>query len=264
MSLTLTVLGCGSSGGVPRAGQGWGLCDPQNPKNRRRRCSLFIERKSEDGLTNLLIDTAPDLREQMIDAAVGRVDAVAYTHAHADQCHGIDDLRPYVIMHKARIPCFMDEPTAERLRAAFDYIFETPPGSFYPPLLAERRIRPGEPFEVAGPGGSMPVLPFRVAHGDIPALGFRIGDAAYMPDVSGIPDESFDALRDLDLLILDALRQTAHPSHFSVPDALAWIARLRPQRAVLTNLHTDLDYARLAAELPPGVEPAYDGLRLTV
>lgn len=263
MSLTLTILGCGSSGGVPRPGQGWGLCDPGNPKNRRRRCSLFVERQTEQGVTNLLIDTAPDLREQMLDLGVTRVDAVTYTHPHADQSHGIDDLRPYVIMHRRRIPAYLDEPTSERLNEAFGYIFKTPEGSFYPPLLMECRIAPGELFQTPGPGGPMDVLPFRLQHGEIPSLGFRIGGAAYMPDANDIPEESLGCLEDLDLLIIDALRQTAHPSHFSVPDALGWIDRLKPKRAVLTNLHTDLDYDTLKADLPPNVEPAYDGMRLT-
>lgn len=264
MSLTLTILGCGSSGGVPRPGQGWGLCDPSNPRNRRRRCSLLVERKTGEGVTTLVVDTAPDLREQMIDAGVGRIDAVTYTHAHADQSHGIDDLRPYVIMHRRRIPAYLDIPTAARLHEAFGYIFETPPGSFYPPLLDEHRIAPGEAFTIEGAGGPMQVLPFRLEHGEIPSLGFRIGGGAYLPDVSGIPEDSLGCLEDLDLLIIDALRHSAHPSHFSVPDALGWIARLKPKRAVLTNLHTDLDYAKLAADLPAGVEPAYDGMRLTV
>jgi phosphoribosyl 1,2-cyclic phosphate phosphodiesterase len=264
MSLTLTILGCGSSGGVPRPGQGWGLCDPSNPRNRRRRCSLLVEKTAGEGVTTLVIDTAPDLREQMIDAGVTRIDAVTYTHAHADQCHGIDDLRPFVIMHRRRIPAYLDEPTAQRLHEAFGYIFATPPGSFYPPLLDERLIAPGEAFTIEGAGGPMQVLPFRLEHGEIPSLGFRIGGAAYLPDVSGIPEDSAGCLENLDLLIIDALRHTRHPSHFSVPDALGWIARLKPKRAVLTNLHTDLDYARLAADLPAGVEPAYDGMRLAI
>lgn len=264
MSMTLTILGCGSSGGVPRAGLGWGKCDPANPKNRRRRCSLFVERENERGTTNLLIDTAPDLREQLLDLNVTRIDSVAYTHAHADQSHGIDDLRAFVLMHKRRIPAFMDEPTAQRLHEAFGYIFETPPGSFYPPLLDAQRVTPGVAFQSPGPGGPLDVLPFGLEHGEIPALGFRIGAAAYMPDVSAAPEESVALLEGLDLLIVDALRQVQHPSHFSVSDALKLIARVRPKHAVLTNLHTDLDYAALAAELPKGVEPAYDGMRLRI
>ena len=264
MSLTLTILGCGSSGGVPRAGLGWGKCDPKNPKNRRRRCSLFVERENERGITNLLIDTSPDLREQLIDIGATRIDSVAYTHAHADQSHGIDDLRAFVLMHKRRIPTFMDAPTAQRLHEAFGYIFETPPGSYYPPLMEARRVTPGDILQSPGPGGPLDVLPFELEHGEIPALGFRIGAAAYMPDVSAVPAQSLPCLESLDLLIVDALRPVQHPSHFSVSDALKLIARVRPKHAVLTNLHTDLDYAALAAELPKGVEPAYDGMRLRI
>ena len=154
MSLSLTILGCGSSGGVPRVGQGWGACDPHEPRNRRRRCSILVEQASPDGgRTQVLVDTSPDLRQQLLDLDVGRLDAILLTHSHADHTHGMDDVRPLVIKQKSRIPLHMDEATAAVVRRTFSYIFETPPGSLYPPLLAEQRIEPGVEVVVEGPGG---------------------------------------------------------------------------------------------------------------
>jgi phosphoribosyl 1,2-cyclic phosphate phosphodiesterase len=263
MSLAVTILGCGSSGGVPRVGSGWGACDPANPRNRRRRCSILIERRSADGITRALVDTSPDLREQLLSEAVTSIDGVVFTHAHADHTHGIDDLRPLVIHMRRRVEAFMDEETAASLRQRFDYCFVTPPGSEYPPLARERRIVAGHGFSVDGAGGPLEIMPLRLLHGPSEALGLRFGDVAYTPDVSDIPAEAEERLAGLDLWIIDALRPTPHPSHFSLSDALRWIERLKPRRAVLTNLHTDLDYATLKRELPPGVEPAFDGKRLT-
>jgi phosphoribosyl 1,2-cyclic phosphate phosphodiesterase len=264
MSQRVVILGCGSSGGVPRVGGDWGACDPANPRNRRRRCSILVERKGDDGeTTSVLVDASPDLREQLLDTGLTRLDAVLVTHSHADHTHGIDDVRPLVIKMKRRIDIHMDAPTSEALRARFGYVFETPPGSQYPPLLEERRLTPGEPVRIPGPGGAVEAIPFRLEHGDMDALGFRFGDMAYTPDVIGVPPESLDYLAGLDLWIIDALRYTRHPSHFSLAEALEWIARMKPRRAVLTNLHTDLDYERLKGELPPGVTPAYDGMELT-
>ncbi|HEY8580540.1 MAG TPA: MBL fold metallo-hydrolase [Beijerinckiaceae bacterium] len=262
MSRRVVILGCGSSGGVPRVGGEWGACDPADPKNRRRRCSILVERTGPDGVTTALVDTSPDLRDQLLDAGVTRLDGVLITHSHADHTHGIDDVRPLVIRQRGRIDIHMDDETASHLRARFGYVFETPPGSQYPPLLTARRLEHGAPSRIEGPGGAIEAIPFRLEHGDMEALGFRFGDMAYTPDVIGIPEESRPYLEGLDLWIIDALRYTRHPSHFSLEEALAWIARMRPRRAVLTNLHTDLDYARLKRELPRNVEPAYDGLEL--
>ncbi|MCJ2134104.1 MBL fold metallo-hydrolase [Methylobacterium sp. J-026] len=263
-NLTLRILGCGSSGGVPRVGSGWGACDPEEPRNRRRRCSILVERTAGAGRTTLLVDTAPDLREQLIDAGVRRLDGVAYTHAHADHTHGIDDLRPLVIAMRARIPVYADALTRSLLTARFGYCFETPPGSAYPPILDLRDLAVDRDLIVEGEGGPITVESLPVEHGNEAALGFRFGRAAYMPDVSLIPEASLARLHGLDLLIIDALRDTPHPTHFSVSDALALIREVRPGRAVLTNLHTDLDYAALAARLPEGIVPAYDGMRLTL
>ncbi|WP_232631001.1 MBL fold metallo-hydrolase [Methylobacterium sp. Leaf118] len=260
-SLTLRILGCGSSGGVPRVGSGWGACDPADPRNRRRRCSLLVERaEGTGGATRLLVDTSPDLREQLLETGVSRLDAVLYTHAHADHTHGIDDLRPLVIDMRRRIPVYADAQTRTLLETRFGYAFATPPGSAYPPILDLHGLREGEPVAVAGEGGPIPALPFRMEHGNEAAFGFRFGTAAYAPDVSLMPDAAKAQLRDLDLLIIDALRETPHPSHYSVADALALIEEVAPRRAILTNLHTDLDYASLARRLPPGVVPAYDGM----
>jgi len=263
-SLTLRILGCGSSGGVPRVGYGWGACDPADPRNRRRRCSVLVERREAGGTTRVLVDTSPDLREQLLDAEVQRLDAVLFTHAHADHTHGIDDLRPLVIQMRARIPVYADAITRALLTARFGYCFETPPGSAYPPILDLRALDEGSETAVAGEGGRLSAEALPVEHGNEAALGFRFGPAAYMPDVSLIPEGVEARLHGLDLLIIDALRETPHPTHFSVSDALALIERVRPRRAVLTNLHTDLDYASLARRLPSGVTPAHDGLRLDV
>jgi phosphoribosyl 1,2-cyclic phosphate phosphodiesterase len=262
MSVAVTILGCGSSTGVPRVGAGWGACDPSQPRNRRRRCSILVEKGGPDGRTSVLVDTSPDLRQQLLDAEVTGLDAVLFTHDHADHTHGIDDLRPLVLYMRRRIPAYADAATAAVLRERFGYCFETPPGSGYPPILDERRIVPPHAVIVDGPGGVIEAAPFRMIHGPTEALGFRFGGIAYAPDVSRMPPESIDALRGLDVLILDALRYTPHPTHFSVADALALIADVRPRRAILTNLHSDIDYDTLARDLPDGVVPAYDGMRI--
>jgi phosphoribosyl 1,2-cyclic phosphate phosphodiesterase len=264
MTLTLTILGCGSSAGVPRPALGWGRCDPNNPKNRRRRCSVLVERKSGNGVTRIVIDTSPDLREQLIDAEVDHLDAVFLTHEHADQTHGIDDLRSVVLHQRRRIPTYFNQSTAKDIMARFSYCFISPEGSDYPPILTRHSIEAGENQEILGKGGAITLTAFNLQHGNIPALGYRIGDAAYTPDLSDIPEESWPALENLDLWIVDGLRYAPHPSHFSVDDALSWIARFKPKRAVLTNMHSDLDYEVLRQSLPADVIPAYDGMRLTL
>jgi phosphoribosyl 1,2-cyclic phosphate phosphodiesterase len=260
MKRSITILGCGSSGGVPRPGSGWGACDPQEPRNRRRRCSVLIRQEDTAGVTQVLVDTSPDLREQLIDADVRHLDGVVFTHDHADHTHGIDDVRPLVIHMRSRIDAFMDEATSAGLAGRFGYIFRTPEGSSYPPILTERRIEPGIIFEVGGAGGTLALKPFRLVHGEIDALGLRVGAVAYTPDVSAIPDEAMSDLANLDVWIIDALRITPHPSHFHLAQALDWIERLKPKQAVLTNLHTDLDYRTLERDLPPHIRPAHDGL----
>lgn len=263
-TMTFRILGCASSPGNPRIGNDWGACDPTNPKNRRRRASLLVTRTSAEGRkTRVLVDAGPDLREQMLEAGVGQIDGVVFTHAHADHCHGIDDLRAFVLNHRRLMKIWCDEPTSKRLHESFGYCFKTPPGSAYPPILDEHRLRVGHIETIQGEGGVISVLPFRQVHGDIDSLGLRFGDVAYSTDVSDFPKESLVHLQKLDLWIIDSLRQRSHPSHFSVDEALGWIERKKPARAVLTHLHNELDYATLAARLPAGVEPAYDGLEVT-
>jgi phosphoribosyl 1,2-cyclic phosphate phosphodiesterase len=263
MTLTFTILGCGSSGGVPRPGLGWGDCDPKNPKNRRRRTALLIERRNAAGVaTRVLVDTSPDLREQLLDAEVTWLDGVLYTHAHADHVHGIDDLRALVLHKRRRVDIYADAATSELLHARFGYCFASPPGSEYPPILNEHRLTAGRQVTVEGEGGPIVALPFLQAHGNIATLGFRFGSLAYSCDLSDLSAESAAGLSGLDVWILDALRNKPHPSHLSLSEALDWVRRIKPKRAILTNLHADLDYDVLRRDLPANVEPAFDGMRI--
>lgn len=263
MTQTITILGCGSSGGVPRPGAGWGACDPAEPRNRRRRCSILVERAGTAGTTRLIVDTSPDLREQLVDAGVSDLDAVLFSHDHADHTHGIDDLRSLVLHNRQRIVVHADAATTRSLTQRFAYLFETPAGSFYPPILDMRPLADGAPVTVQGAGGEIVALPIAVEHGpNYEALGFRFGDVGYVPDVSLMPPRAKAALAGLDILVLDCLRETPHPSHFNLTQALATIAELQPRRAILTDLHSDLDYNRLGKMLPPGIEVAFDGMRL--
>jgi phosphoribosyl 1,2-cyclic phosphate phosphodiesterase len=256
-------MGCGSSPGVPRIGNDWGACDPQEPKNRRTRCSVLIERfDGGDTPTTVLVDTGPDLRAQLLAADVRHVDGVVYTHPHADHLHGIDDLRTFWLATKRLIDIYADTPTMTRLEQGFAYCFHSPEGSFYPPILRHNPIVAGNPVTIVGPGGPINVRLFRQVHGDISSLGLRVGGLAYSCDVSDLPDESLATLDGLDVWVVGALRYRTHPSHFSVEQALTWIDRMRPRRAILTHMHNDLDYRKLKRELPPHVEPAYDGLQI--
>jgi phosphoribosyl 1,2-cyclic phosphate phosphodiesterase len=264
MTLKITILGCGSSGGVPRPALGWGDCDPANPKNRRRRTSILVERHGEQGVTRVLVDTSPDLREQLLDADVDWVDGVLYTHDHADHTHGIDDLRALFMKHRRRVDVYLDAATSASLNHKFGYCFTAPPGSDYPPIVTEHRLVAGEPITIAGEGGPVTALPVLQEHGDMASLGFRFDNFAYSVDLNTVPPQSVSALADLDVWVLDALRYRPHPSHLSLSDALGWIERLKPRRAVLTNLHADLDYEVLRGKLPVNVVPAFDGMTITV
>lgn len=264
--LTVTILGCGSSGGVPRIGgpdgKGeWGACDPANPKNRRRRCSILVQRHGAQGVTTLLIDTSPDMREQLLGAHAAWLDGVIITHDHADQLHGIDDLRTVVHAMRRRVDLYSDRTTLEVVEQRFGYCFSTPPSSFYPPILNRHALaEPLAEFVIEGAGGAIPVLPFWQEHGSIRSLGLRFGPIAYSSDVNGLPEDAFTALEGVAWWIVDALRYAPHPTHANVATALAWIAHVKPAHAVLTNLHFDLDYETLRRELPEGIEPAYDGM----
>lgn len=262
MTLSVIILGCGSSGGVPRVAAGWGKCDPGEPKNRRRRCSILVRRTGDGGVTNVLVDTSPDLREQLLAHDIAALDGVIYTHDHADHTHGLDDLRPLFVHNRKRVDVWIDPVTSPELRPRFAYAFEAPPGSDYPPILTEHRLEPGSVTTIKGPGGEVAATTFRLPHGSSQALGVRVSNMAYTPDVSAIPEHCLDHLRGLDLWIVDALRITPHPSHFTLAEALGWIAELKPRLAVLTNLHNDLDYQTLIQTLPEGVVPAFDGLTL--
>jgi len=266
MTLEVRILGCGSSGGVPRLGEGapnWGACDPENPKNRRSRCSILVTRRTGHGETRVLVDTSPDMREQLLAAKIGRLDAVLITHDHADQLHGMDDLRVITINMKRRLDLWSDRSGLNGVMVKFGYCFQTPPGSDYPPILNAHEIpEPFVPFEIAGAGGAVPVLAFGQRHGRIRSLGCRFGPIAYSPDVDGLDEDAFAALEGLECWIVDALRYAPHPSHAHLSRTLGWIEKVRPKRAILTNMHLDLDYERLRRELPAGVEPAYDGMVL--
>lgn len=257
-----TILGCGSSGGVPRIGNRWGACDPANPKNRRRRCSLLVQRAGPHGITRVLVDTGPDMVWQLIDADVATVDAVVYTHPHADHVHGIDDIRQLAYNAHQRMQLWADAPTSRALRDRFGYIFETPPGSNYPPVADLNPVEGA--FGIDGAGGLIPFLPFRVSHGDITALGFRIGGLVYLPDVSFIPEECWPLIEGAEVFVCDALRLTPHPSHAHLALALDWIARSGARRGVVTNMHIDLDYAETMAATPAHVVPAHDGMVIEV
>ncbi|MEL6920306.1 MAG: MBL fold metallo-hydrolase [Pseudomonadota bacterium] len=260
--LEVTVLGCGSSPGTPRPNGDWGGCDPDNPKNRRMRASILVERVSEaGGRTSVVIDTGPDFREQMLMAGVEQLDAVVYTHGHADHIHGIDDVRTFALAQGQMLPAYADENTFKRLTSAFGYVFETPEGSSYPPILTRKPISVRERFTIDAHGGELEFVPIYQEHGDIHSLGFRVDDFAYCSDASRIPQASMEQLRNLDVLIIDALQYREHVSHFSLREALEVIKVLEPKRAFLTHMHIPLDYETVMRDTPHNVEPCYDGLR---
>ncbi len=248
------MLGCGPSWGVPRIGGDWGACDPVNPRNRRRRASILVE----DGGATILVDTSPDLRAQLLDAGVGRVDAVLFTHAHADHLHGIDDLRGVNRLMKAAIPAYATPSTLAEIERRFGYVFAPlklgREGNYYKPVL--KRCPIDGPFTAAG----MRVTPFVQDHGFSQTLGFRFGRFAYSTDVIVLDDAAFQALAGIDTWVVDCIRQAPHVTHSHLDRTLEWIDRVRPRRAVLTHMDETFDYETLRRTLPPGVEPGYDGL----
>jgi phosphoribosyl 1,2-cyclic phosphate phosphodiesterase len=266
MKLEVTILGCGSSGGVPRADGNWGACDPHDPKNRRTRCSMMIRRRSGEGperWTTAVIDASPEFRLQTAAAGAKRLDALLLTHDHADQSHGIDDIRAFAMNQRARIPCWADPPTTQTMLTRFGYIFHGEKG--YPAISDLVAAPPhGVGWTMEGPSGAIPVVTFDQDHGPIRSLGYRFGPVAYSSDVLELEEAAFEALRGVEVWIVDALRYTPHPTHAHVDRALGWIDRVKPRRAILTNLHIDLDYRELSRRLPEGVEPAYDGMRFEV
>jgi phosphoribosyl 1,2-cyclic phosphate phosphodiesterase len=268
--IRVRILGCGSSGGVPRIDGDWGECDPGEPKNLRSRCSILVERAETENdldgerVTRLLVDTSPDLRQQILDASVTRLDAVAFTHDHADQSHGIDDLRALVYRAGRQLPAWMNPFTDDALMARFGYIFQTPEGSGYPPLLERRVLAEGRGADLDGPGGRLRLQSFTVEHGRAPCSGFRFGPLVYTPDISAMPDAAFQAVDGTSVWIVDALREKPHPTHAHLDAALGWLERAAVRQGILTNMHIDLDYRALLARCPQGVRPAYDGLSLVI
>jgi phosphoribosyl 1,2-cyclic phosphate phosphodiesterase len=252
--MRVTMLGCGPSWGVPQIGDDWGACDPANPKSRRRRVSVLVE----DGGATILVDTSPDLREQLLSAKVRRVDAVLFTHAHADHLHGIDDLRGVNRLMKKPIHIYVGPETLAAIRERFGYVLTPHRGhsgpGFYKPVLEQVVI--AGPFTVAG----VRVVPFVQDHGFSKTLGFRFGSFAYSTDVVELDEAAFAALAGVEVWIVDCLRREPHVTHSHLAKTLQWIARVRPRRAILTHMDESLDYAALTRELPAGIEPGYDGL----
>jgi len=221
---------------------------------------MLVTRYGPGGQTRVLIDTSPDMRQQLLDAGTGLLDGVVFTHAHADHLHGLDDLRQIVFNLRRRLAVWADAPTQDALMARFGYAFVQAEGSDYPAICDLHTI--AGPVTIDGAGGPVTLHPLPVTHGSIEALGFRIGPLAYMPDVSAIPESVWPLLGGLQCWVLDALRRKPHPTHVHLARALEWIARAAPDTAVLTNLHNDMDFATLTAELPPHIRPAHDGLVL--
>ena len=260
-----TILGCGSSPGVPRANGDWGACNPDNPKNYRYRASILIERIKENGdRTTVVVDTGPDFRSQMVDHHVHEITSVVYTHPHADHIHGIDDLRTYAISQHHLMNIYADDETYQRLDEAFGYCFKTPEGSNYPPILNRIRVTPYNKFTIDGAGGPITLMPVLQIHGDIHSLGFRLDNVAYCTDVNAFPEETPQYLENLDVLIIGALQYRPHPSHFSVDQAVEWGKKLNAKRVILTHMHIALDYDEVAKYTPDNVEPAYQGLTFEV
>jgi len=254
--MRVTILGCGPSGGVPLIGNDWGDCDPGDPKNRRRRASILLEHEG----AQILVDASPDMRAQLLDAGVSRLDAILFTHAHADHCHGIDEVRALNRAMAQPIQIYAAPATLAELKQRFSYIFRpSNPAAgavFYKPSLLPTAIE--GPFEVAGVGA----VPFAQDHGFSTTLGFRFGALAYSTDVVALDEAAFVALEGAETWIVDCYRRTPHPTHSHLARTLEWIGRVKPKRAVLTHMDVQLDYETLRRELPAGVEPAYDGMTI--
>ena len=261
-----TILGCGSSGGVPRVGGDFGRCNPEIKENYRTRCGIMVQKfdsEISDDPTLVLIDTSPDLRAQLLAANVKYIDTILYTHDHADQCHGIDDVRPLAHQIGHIIDAYMDPATYKSLTNRFDYIFNGRQKGGYPPLM-EAKLLPeyGNNLKINGHAGELNFIPLHQIHGRIDSVGYRYSNTAYCNDLNILPEESQEHLHGLDYFIVDALRYKPHPSHAHLELALEWVEKLKPRKTILTNLHIDMDYQELLDTLPENVIPAYDGMEI--
>lgn len=256
--MTVTILGCGSSGGLPLIGNDWGACDPTNPKNRRTRASVLIEQDD----TTVLIDTSPDMREQLLRENVQKLSAVLYTHAHADHCHGIDDLRSMNWRLKTPIDIYGDAPTIQKLTSRFDYIFNhrVEGDAYYKPSLTPHVIEAGKPLSF----GPLTVLPFEQDHTYVKTLGFRIGNFAYTTDAKQLNDAAFKALEGVEVWVVDCVSKNPHPTHSHLQQTVDWVARVKPKMAYLTHMGQGMDYESILGELPSHIRPAYDGLKISL
>ncbi len=273
-NLQVTILGCGSSGGVPRVGGDWGACDPLEPKNRRLRSSILVEywqgegaaRPKEDKRTIALIDTSPDLRHQLLAANTQHIDAVLYTHDHGDQTHGIDDLRALAYRQGARIKTYMGSEDQNDISVRFKYCFEKPEGRMHPPILdLQTHIKDGDDISISGPGGELPISVVEVGHGNVNAFGFIFcGKLAYTPDVHTINQATLDKHSGINTWVLDALRYHKHPTHAHMDKSLHWGAQTRAKKLIFTNLHIDMDYNTLLSELTGPHDIAYDDMKFIV
>jgi phosphoribosyl 1,2-cyclic phosphate phosphodiesterase len=257
--MRVTILGSGAASGVPMIGNLWGDCDPANPKNRRRRASILVEERD----TALLVDTGPDVRDQLIDAGVMRLDAILYTHTHADHTHGIDEIRALNRLQRSVIDAYGTEDDLNHLLNKFSYIFD-PPGeykgkvAFYKPCLEARAITHGQSLIIGG----IEVLPYAQDHGFMVSTGYRFGPAAYTTDAVNLPEAAFEALSGVDTWIVGCLQREPHPTHAHFDRIMEWIERVGPRRAVLTHLSFRLDYTELSKELPDHILAGYDGMVL--
>ena len=256
----ITILGCGSSTGVPRVGNEWGACNPAIIENNRSRCSILIEKINVNDITSVIVDTGPDFRSQVNRANIKKIDAVFYTHEHADHTHGIDDLRMYALRDKKRVDVFASAATSENLKQKFGYCFETKSGSGYPPILNLNIIEYGKTYNIEGEGGNLGIMPINQVHGNINSFGYKVDNIVYSSDISEIPYESIQYIKNCKIWIVDALRWQPHPTHFHVDKVLELVTDLNVESAILTNMHIDLDYKQLCEYLPKNIVPAYDGM----
>lgn len=262
--MKVTMLGCGAAPGVPAISAGWGKCDPLEPKNRRLRTSILVEQ----GASSVLVDTGPDLREQLLQSGTRRLDGILYTHAHADHTNGLDEIREINRVMRAPIPIWSMASTLNDLKARFAYAFigfddiASPKTAIFRPWLVPHVINIDLPMPFSV--GEVPVVPFRQDHGWEPSLGFRFGDFGYSTDVTRLDEAAFAALAGVRVWVVGCLTEQPHTTHADLSQVLRWVERVQPERTILTHMGASLDYATLKAALPPGVEPGYDGLSFDI